>query len=266
MVDSGQVVIVTGGRRTGTTLLNAVLCAEPDANELGPEAQLLTRFVEAYSWGLEHFDWFGSCFFESRARYQEVYASFARNLVSEASEVAGRPYLLVLKNPELAPVLSGVADLLPSAKVLVLVRDPRDQICSELDVGQRQLRAGRKNPMVEARDIASLARHFMAYYRGVPQSEGNTLVVRYESLVSDWGATSSEIGGFLKRDLCFDPSARWRRVGRHAGLQAGPSSSPNYGEPVSRSSIGRYRSELSAEEASLVTEQCRSFMRAFGYS
>ena len=53
---SPTVIIICGGRRTGTTLLNAILATDARANPLGPEAQILTRIVEAYRWGRERFD------------------------------------------------------------------------------------------------------------------------------------------------------------------------------------------------------------------
>lgn len=260
-----ELAIVTGGRRTGTTLMNAVLCAEPDANLLGPEGQVLTRLLEAYEWGDTHFDPFGAAFFDSPKRYRDLYQAFCARLIEEAAKMNQNPRLLVLKNPEISRVLETAIELLPSAKFLVMVRDPRDQICSELEVGRRQLEAGQANRLAEHRDVAALGHALLSYYRWLPNRCERTLVVRYEDLVADWETTATRLARFLGRDLVFDPEAHWVRTSPEAGLDSSPSTSANYGRPLSQAPISRHRAELSREEIACIESVCEPLMAQFGY-
>ena len=79
-----QVFIVCGGRRTGTTLMSAILSSDERANPLGQESQILTRIIESYRWGSVNFVDFGPSFFPD---YQSYKIFFQKIMTQFSNEV-----------------------------------------------------------------------------------------------------------------------------------------------------------------------------------
>jgi hypothetical protein len=264
-----KLIVVCGGRRSGTTLLTAILCSDPRCNPLGQEAQFLTRLVEAYRWGRVHFEDFGRSFFRDPDRYRELYGSAVDALLARVAEEVSPGRTLVLKNPELALVLLDLAELLPAATFLATVRDPRDQVASELEVGARRLAAGIADPVAEQRDVASLAKAYRAYYTEIltlrQRGTGKLLLVRYEDLVRQPSETLALLRRTTGLTLPFDPDQPWPRVSHLAALHETPSQSDLYGGPLDEQSIGRHRRDLSDEEIGIVEAHTAELLRALGY-
>ncbi|MCP4525603.1 MAG: sulfotransferase [Aestuariibacter sp.] len=306
-VTSVLVYIVCGGRRTGTTLLSAILSSDERANPLGQEAQVLTRIVEAYRWGRENFEQFGQSFFGDPKTYRAFFAKIAARFAQEVSARISPGGVLVLKNPELSKVLLDVADLFPNARFLALVRDPRDQIASELEVKARQLAASARNPDSKTRNMDSLANQYAAYYpapsrlevwarrlvasiRDLVNKRRNIIdlaryyisyypeilelgkqqperinIIRYEDLVLRPDETLLDLQAATGLDLTFDPAKPWSRISPLARLHSTPSRSDLYGAPIDSRSVGRFRRDLSAEQAVAVEKFCADFMDKFDY-
>src|SRR3546814_15733803 len=64
-------------------------------------------------------------------------------MLQKTHQRSGRPAALVLKSPELATYFPHAAVLLPAARFVISVRDPKDTIASMIEVGEkhRQRRA-----------------------------------------------------------------------------------------------------------------------------
>jgi hypothetical protein len=267
--ESVQVYLVCGGRRSGTTLLAAVLSSDPRANPLGQEAQILTRIVETYRWGRENFDNFGQSFFGDRAEYRDFFGGVADRFAKEVSERISPGPVLVLKNPELSKVLLDAAALLPKAMCLATVRDPRDQVASELEVGKRRVAAGIHDILFERRDVVTLARHYAGYYDDIlelrTRQPDRIRIVRYEDLVLRTDGVLADLRAVTGLQLPFDPGQSWARVSPLAALHASPSRSDLYGSPVDGRSVGRFERDLSVEEAQAVEGVCGELMESFGY-
>lgn len=259
--------VVCGGRRTGTTLTAAILCSDQHVAPLGQEAQILTRLVEAYRWGRVHFDDFERSFFGEQEILRQLFAESVANLLAGVSRRVHNGKALVLKNPELSLVLTDVVRLLPRAVVVATVRDPRDQVASELEVGARRLNEGIPDPISEGRDVHSLAERYKAYLAEVlPLRDSGTIqVVRYEDLVERSHSVLDLLRRLTGLDLPFEPRARWPRVSPLAALHQGPSRSNLYGGPITNRSVGRFRRDLRPEEIRVVERATRDLMRALGY-
>lgn len=234
---------------------------------LGQEAQILTRLVEAYRWGRVHFDDFERSFFGEQEILRQLFAESVANLLAGVSRRVHNGKALVLKNPELSLVLTDVVRLLPRAVVVATVRDPRDQVASELEVGARRLNEGIPDPISEGRDVHSLAERYKAYLAEVlPLRDSGTIqVVRYEDLVERSHSVLDLLRRLTGLDLPFEPRARWPRVSPLAALHQGPSRSNLYGGPITNRSVGRFRRDLRPEEIRVVERATRDLMRALGY-
>lgn len=266
-----QIHIVLGGRRTGTTLLSAILSSDHRANLFGQEAQILTRIIETYSWGRRNFEHFGTSFFPDlesyRTFFQETIVQFCSKVASHISPGG----ILILKHPALSKVLIDAMDLLPNANFIATVRDPRDQVSSELEVGARRMKVGIRDPNSETRNVVALAKQFMAFNKEILEVHNQQLkrlyIVRYENLVQKPQDVISDLQRALALNLTFDPSRPWPRMSKHGArsLTAHPSRSDLYGAPIDMRSIGRYENDLSVAETRKIEHLCHTLMHEFGY-
>jgi hypothetical protein len=264
-------ILITGPRRTGTTLLNSVVCSDPAVNPLIAEAQLLTRFAEAFAWGRGQFAAFGRNFFDDAEDYRRFYADFAGGFVARTLSRYQPATHLALKNPEFSFVAEDLRLLLPDAKFLCAVRDPRDQVVSEYETGLRQIQQGLQNRMAENRDFRALAAASMHYYRPLLQAADthgeSFLFVRYEDLVLHTADTLGRLRDFTGLTLAdFDRDAPWSRVEIDWGIfGTRPFFTPFYGQRMEASRVGRFADVLSPEEVRAIEDVCRPVMERFHY-
>ena len=130
---------------------------------------------------------------------------------------------------------------------ILLVRDPRDILCSANSFWN-----ARKDAAI--RNIAVITHRLE---KAQSEASSQTLVVRYEDLVTDQQATLDRIWGFLGVASDFgsaDEKADSRLFSRH-----GTSKSP-------AASIGRWRKELSGDEIRECASVFGSFLDRFGYA
>ena len=263
------VIIVCGGRRTGTTLLAGILSSDPRTNPLGQKAHLLTQLVGAYRWGRVNFESFGVSLFGKieayRSFYRRTVADFARDVSTRISPGGA----LVLKNPELSFVLLDVADLFPEAVLIATVRDPRDQVASELQVAERRQTAGLPDHHFGTRNVVELSNRYVSYCREIielrSQQPDRINIVRYEDLIQHPNEALVDLRTATGLDLPFHPAKPWTRVSPLAGLHEGPDHSPLYGLPIDARSVGRFNRDLRGKEAAAVEKVCADLMSEFGY-
>ena len=265
-----KVYFICGGRRTGTTLLSAILCSDKRANPLGQECQLLTRMLEAYQWGVEKFDDFGRSFFESSSDYKTFYKKVVTDFTHTVAEKMSPGGVLILKNPELSKVIMAVDSLFPDATLLATVRDPRDQVAAELEVGKKRVGMGMKPPGYTQRNIGLLSERYSGFLRGILAIQENNperiCIVRYEDMVLDTLSVIKRLRIATNLDIDFDPNKPWPKVSRYAGLKSiSPTSSKLYGGAVENSSVGRYKNDLNQEEISTIEDNCQRIMTLFNY-
>jgi len=265
-----QVFIVCGGRRTGTTLMSAILSSDERANPLGQESQILTRIIESYRWGSVNFVDFGPSFFPDYQSYKIFFQKIMTQFSNEASARMSPGRVLILKNPELSKVLLSAVELFPTARFIVILRDPRDQVAAELQTGLKRIKMGIQDTPCETRNMTALANVYKSYYKEIlelhKQRHERLLVVRYEDLVQDSHEILLRLKKFTGLKLTFDPDKQWSRVSEFAGLDTPrPSHSDLYGQPISSRSVGRYKNDLSTEEISTIEEICRDLIDELGY-
>ncbi len=158
-----------------------------------------------------------------------------------------------------------IDQLLPNAKYIHVVRDPRDVVCSVL-----RMRFGANDAVIAALDWHCWIGAWMMAERTIPAER--RMELRYEDLCLDpltqltrvskfLGGTPEEAAQAIRRHLekSADETREFDSVARlqhHTRLK----------EPISGRSIGRYRTELTPKQIRSIEEVAQNGMLAFGYT
>ncbi len=282
MTDRGfNLIFVAGAMRSGTTLLQQVLCSSPAANPFVHGCRYLTSQIMVYAQyaGTDRLyvpDYLG----DAQGLF-DFTKDILDRLLDQTHERLGRPQCLVLKNPELSRFIPQAALLIPDARFVVSVRDPKDTIASMIRVGEKHREDKVKSFLAGAgRDIRALCASYRQFYipllnaiRGDHAGlRERTLFIGYESLIGDTEAAIAHLSDFSQLPLEMPPSegeANWRSRIDEDELAGEPHWSAYVtelsGGPISAASIGRFREVLSAAEIEEIDRRCADLSRAFGY-
>lgn len=196
-----RLIIIGGAPRSGTTLLQNMLDSHPDI--IGgpeflhlPDIVLLQKKIHA-SIDREWIDIF--CSKEESNRYiGELIESFLLPLLDRNG---GR--LLSEKTPGNILIFPELLDMLPHAKFISVIRDPRATISSMLEVGEKTRKKGIM-PAEFTKDLDSASRYVEqcidTAFNVAEKNKERVLIVRYEDLVTDPEKESKKICGFLGTD------------------------------------------------------------------
>lgn len=132
-----------------------------------------------------------------------------------------------------------------SVREIVIVRDPRDLICSSRSFWKLEATAAADAAVGNAARLLEIAR----------TAGEDTIVIRYEDLVTAQAATMARLCRFLQLDeLAGSRPEEEASLFKMHGTSAGPSAS-----------IGRWRNELTPEEIALCNDKCGEYLSHFGY-
>lgn len=192
--------------------------------------------------------------------FAEVFTRHVRRIAEDfyATQFAGKDYWRwgdKLPDPRAA---LAAQRLWPDVAYVVLVRDPRDVLCSFrrfADTGAKVVQE--RLPGWGKRAAAEFCVEFRSLYGyGLPLVP-NPLLVRYEDLVR---APERELGRVLAH-LGLDPASSAPADTTQAALFLRHGTSDS-----AAASIGRWRRDLPAEEAAFVTQELGDLLARFGYA
>jgi len=216
---SGRLIIIGGAPRSGTTLLQNMLDCHSEILG-GPEFLHLPDIIELRKKLRTSLDrnWINLiCSYEDvDQRIREMIEGF---LISFANKE--NIHLLCEKTPESVLVFSELAEVLPDARFIHVVRDPRATIASLLEVGKKAARKG-KTPPIQTRNIdVAIKCVKQCLEKGLDAVEkmpDRLLTIRYEDLTSEPEAVTKKICHFL--DLEWQPELCTPGDKKHIGEQA----------------------------------------------
>jgi hypothetical protein len=241
-------VFVVGSPRSGTTFLASAIGSLPGFVDLGEVAPVKAAVHELA--GLEPN--------EAARRLRRILAVARRvGLVGTV-----RP---VEQTPELAHLVSVIPPAYPQARIVHIVRDGRDVVCSLLEkpwLRREQVKvddAGvaygsyarfwvepdRREEFETASDARRAAWVWRRYVTAARLADVPLLEIRYEKMASDPSGTAQEIG----RHLDTSPDALAAALGR-----------------AHEASVGRYRTDLNEEQLADVLDEAGDLLRELGYT
>jgi len=269
---------VGGSQRSGTTLLQTILCQDQAVNPLIAEAKYLRHLLAAYRFGKQNFAHETKDYFADLAAYRlfngHVVGAFLEQV---RARFAGACHL-VLREPHLTLFFPELAELIADCRFLCVVRDPRDIVASMIEVGARlaagESRGDAMTRLFASRDIGAIAAHALSFYAPLlhanqPALRERTTFVRYEDLVQRPAEYLGHLRSLTGLALAHYDPARPADTGvvdyanRRPYEQAWNSNL--YGQRVEDSRVGHHAEVLTAAEAARVCETCASYMQQFGY-
>lgn len=263
--------------RTGTSLLNSILCSDRTTNPMIGEVQYLTHMMHHYHWGQRHFHLYLKDTFEDRDAF-DAFTGECLNAYLERTRNRWSPSRhLVLKNPELVRYFPDLSRLVDGAKFFLTVRDPRDTVVSMRAVAKKQRDKGISSTLTGMNDDArNLSRFYLSYYARLLQGDLDVLqsklfLVRYEDLVAQTEQVVQQIRDFTGLALAdYDPGSQWQRSAEDYDQERtdpdrGPWTTELHGQGVSDSRVGTYRDALSGDDIAIIEEECQAVMRPFQY-
>lgn len=267
-MDGNGIIFVGGCMRSGTTLLQRVLCASRDSHPFTTECRFLTAILDQFEQGRQHFRPLKH-FFGTVERLDAYAKSVADGFLAATVETLRPARAIVLKHPELSLHFRRLIEWYARAGFAVIVRDPRDTIASILGVAARHQKAGTDSHILRlGRDMARLARYYKTYYAAslqAPGSRDRIVVVKYEDLERQPERVAQALSDHfcLALDLTTLPADDFDRSDRDAYAAAFWTKLRT--EAPSPQGIGRYRSALSADEIAAIERHCADFNRIFRY-
>lgn len=269
-------ILIGGSMRSGTTLLNRILCAAPGVNPMLGECQYISGLLDQHAYLARRHAVLLKDYFDSPAAYDAHMRGLVADFLDRAAARHPAP-TLVLKTPEITRHIPTLADWFPDLRFVVMMRDPRDVIASILDVADRHRAAGSASPLLAyGRDMRRLADLVLSYYAPLAEAGerliGRVFVQRYEALVSDPAAALPPLAAFT--GLALEPAhlAAVPEAMRAAGLQAVQRDgfvrgfvTPLMSEAPSATQVGRHRTRLAAAEIAAIEARCAGLNRLAAY-
>lgn len=273
-----SVFFIGGVNRSGTTLLQSILCSDTSTNPLIHEASYLRSIVEAYVFGQQKFEEHNKYYFSSVQDMKDFTASWAKSFLDKTRSRYPEAEHLVLKHPPLTPRFPAIFDLLTSVgedpRFIIIIRDPRDVAASLVRVGEKLRAKGESEGNSLPRNMNMLGNYYMQCYMPAlsPQLEAyksRITIVKYEELVNNPKLVINNIrkASGLKLEE-FNATEGWKNDNLdYNNLQQDKNAwlSDLWGKKLSNSRVGSYKTILKPNEITLLEQVCAGPLKSFGY-
>ena len=262
-------LFVGGSQRSGTTLLQKLLCLSPAATPKLAEASYLRMLMQAYVQAKVDFEHDTSSYFDDVEDLRQFHTGFVHAFLNRTLARCDGASTLILKEPHLTQLFPQLFELVPESRYVLIMRDPRDIMASMISVGERMAAQGQQH-FFQQRDIAQLSNLIKSFYAPTLNNQdqtyrSRTLVIRYEDLIQNTADLRTTLAGFTGLDLNVDESgiATPREDKDQPRYQ--PWYTDNSERDINASSIGRYKQVLTAQEIETAENTCSDIIELFHY-
>lgn len=266
---------VGGAERAGTTVLQSLLCQAPGTNPMIMEVEYLTHLVKDYARAKSSWNSRTEDYFDSPDSLRRFHSEFIGKFLKITASRYDNARHLVLKHPGLTRRFPDLFELLPAARFIVILRDPRDAIASMVEVGRKEQDEGQmiSGDIFQERSMPQLSNYFKGFYAPILNAKDAELAVhtyflKYEDLVTDPAAQLPGLRKFTGLDLDLhlsDQSQTDSVFHRMLRTHKVTWRTENFSRPLNPSSIGRHRMVLSPKEIREIEKHCQDFLTACRY-
>jgi hypothetical protein len=225
-----------------------------------PECSLVTQQVELYHRTVHYCD---PLRFSAYFGDQEFLRDYSRNniarLINRAALLnqSGSARTLILKDPCLCLYLEDLDDVLPSHRLIVLMRNPLDVIASMKEVIRRQRKKWRINSVA-----SELLQFYLQINRHAARPDSGCLFLRYEDVVT---GNRHALSGILEIIGLTDHVASDKATVAAKLDASDPFFSEHYLRATTSERIGSYQKTLSLFEIVLIETMYADIMRNWNY-
>lgn len=266
---------VGGSQRSGTNLMQTLLCQDSETNPMIHEAQYLRHLMFAYRVAKDGFESNAVHYFGDRESLDDFHRDLLLRLLEKVRSQHGNPPHLVMKYPHLTIFFPELNDLLPDCRFICMLRDPRDTIASMIRVSRKlsKLKVSR-NPYA-GQSVTQLSHNYLSFYQPLFQHKAlafrkRIMFIRYEDLVQHTDKVLEQLRRFTGLSLGGIDTGSSFDTGKLDYQVASPEwqgwITEHYGQAISAAKVGSYRMELSPEQVQTIEGICRTLMRLFNYS
>lgn len=263
-------VFVVGCQRSGTTWVQLLLARHPHVSTAN-ETHMVDRFLgpAIRAWGELDDDSreVGLPTLCSGPEFLDTVRGLGRRILARVAGPDTR--VVVEKTPDHALWGDELLELFPDARILHVVRDPRD-VCSSLLAAGRDW--GSHWAPRSAYEAANRWNRYVEAARGIrPRGDDRSLEVRYEDLHADPAAELGRMLDWLGLEHDGDLLARAAEATDISRLREGEGDGPwdLADEPdgfFRKGESGSWREDLRRSDARLVEHVCREHMDTYGYA
>ncbi len=258
-------IIIGGAARSGTTLLRAMLDCHPSIC-CGPELKILSRVADMYRFMTTAAPTVLAAYKLSNAEFAAQLRQLVESMVTPLRLSTGK-----LRWGEKTPVnilhFAELAEVFPDGRFIHVVRDGRDVTCSLVTMDWN--RPGGTEKLEFVQNMSNAAAYWNQAVRSglhaatLPKLAGRILLVRYEQLVNNAEATLREVLNFVGE--AWDPAVLdYHQKNREdEPIEA---STPQIARPVYRSSIGRWKMDMSPADKAAFKAQAGELLAELGYA
>jgi hypothetical protein len=200
-------------------------------------------------------------YIDSLAEFCQASTERFYSSVCDSQAVAEPLYFAEKRNPRATARIA--SELYPDAREIFLVRDPRDMVCSMISFYEktRLVSFGRDRPGGDEAFVRDIAHALRDLVRHIGERRERALLVRYEDLL---GATPETLASVLDY-LELPTAAATRRQIVADARESTPESRRHRTTADDRSSIGRWRHDLSGPMQELCSNAFAESLEEIGY-
>lgn len=272
-------IFVGGSQRSGTTLLAQSLCSGEETNPYFGESGSLRILMQLHRHMTVRFDEETVFSFGTRKKNEAYVATCVNSFLQETLATQSPATSLVLKEPHLTMFFPHLWRLVPSAKFVVVVRDPRDVVASMLKVGEK-LREQGESHLFNSGDIVKIAESIPPFYmpslrfgKENPAFRKAVRYVKYETFLADPNAIMDDLRKFTGLTMeKFDPAARPAHVHPAAAKNARNNdrlipwiTEAMSGQPLDVTNTGKHAETMTRNQIKAVEEAIPNLMKRFSY-
>jgi hypothetical protein len=257
---------IGGFPRTGTTLVQNILCGAPNVNPITAEICYVEYMIFAYNRLLQGWESNKEGLFQNKAEYAEVQTAALEVFFTHLKKKHGVE-TLIMKRPFMTRYFPILAKWYPESHYIICVRDPRDVMGSLKRVQRLHLKTDLKRQRANPWLDQSMADYCYGYTHGVAEClekgrefPGRFHFVKYEDLVKNPDTYISELGKLLGLEL--GEQMAWKDEG---WIDNNPFHSDGWGKKITADNVGLYKSQLYDEELDIIEEMCAPIMEVFDY-
>lgn len=271
------VFLIGGCPRSGTTLLQNILCSVSSTNPAIGEVGYLYHLAEAYHSSKVDFESQGRYFFKNLENLRQFSVTQVYAFINQIRSQYPTATHIVLKHPLLSRYFPDLFELIEDVRFLITIRDPRDTIASLIQVGQRmqqQSQTRHLTPLFTQRNISDYLQFYLSAYvpawnHPYPKFKQKTCYLKYEYLVKNPQAAIKDLNQFTELPLeAVNLQQHWQQnLVPHAQLKDAAQSfdSSLYNQAISRDRICHYPQVLTPEEIQFLETEGKNVFQQFNY-